>query len=220
MGHTRCSPLSRAHSPSLAKMRVSAHGQKIRATPTRELALSMHDLVAAISPTSSICAVSTTSGRVEESTVKNSRFFVAPGHEPIPKGLACAVRCAPYHLVLMAQPRPASLGSRTVLFKHSSPPVTCADGGDRFEHCSRLPLRRDPPSTAQSHQSTHRFSQMWQFMFCLFLIFILSFPARVSSSIVCAHANSTFSDCASLCGVARVFSLLPSPCHPDFPPVS
>ena len=114
-------------------------------------------------------------------------------------------------------PRPASPGSRA-LFK-----LAAMSAADRGSGARRLERQGPPPVPAARHRSSHQLARRWPLpvqLCVVVLFFVLSLPVRVSSSITCAHANSTCSDCAVLCGVAQFYPLLPSPCHPDFPTVS
>ena len=112
-------------------------------------------------------------------------------------------------------PRPASLG----VFKVSTAAMSSADGGS-FGVCSQDSSRRRIPHESQSTLRHGSFSPKWQILFCVCVFLVLFLPIPASSDVTCAHANSTCSDCASLCGVAQFFPLLSSPCHPDFPAVS
>lgn len=104
--------------------------------------------------------------------------------------------------------------------------MSAADGGAATneswwrEYGSRRQARLEsPPTAAAQHQKlAGRWPSLLLLFFCLF--FVSSLPATVRADVVCAHANSTCSDCAALCAVAQFFPLLPSPCHPEFPAVS
>lgn len=89
---------------------------------------------------------------------------------------------------------------------------TCHCGQERSERQARPP---SPFMAKVRHRPRHKGKLSSLSMFSLCLLVVTSLPSAVQSTIICAHADSTCTNCRTLCGDAQFYPILPSFCHPE-----
>lgn len=83
------------------------------------------------------------------------------------------------------------------------------------EHSERQARPPSPFVAKVRHRPRHKGKPSSLSVFSLCLLVVASLPSAVQSTIICAHADSTCTNCRTLCGDAQFYPISPSFCHPE-----